>query len=282
MMAWELNRSPLSCSDGPSSSLTRLSWSPNVGDDLVQAGVTALGRAASSSSSRITALSRIDRNPDVITKIGRAAVVEQRQLGLGRDLLAAHDLGVSERDQALAHPDPDAERHRSSAQSSTSRPSASASSLSSSISSSMSSARASMCAASTSIGSGASRFVVVGHVAVLSSHLELELPTTATRAGGKSTATPARPTTSRRRTTARSSSTRSSATPLRAPVCDPTVRSPPTACRPRRVVTVSGTGTNRSLTRQHTRSAAGGDAGNRTRVQGFAGPCLNHSATSPR
>ena len=25
----------------------------------------------------------------------------------------------------------------------------------------------------------------------------------------------------------------------------------------------------------------GGDAGNRTRIQGFAGPCLSHSATSP-
>ncbi len=30
-----------------------------------------------------------------------------------------------------------------------------------------------------------------------------------------------------------------------------------------------------------TRSGAGGDDGNRTHVQGFAGPCLNHSATSP-
>lgn len=29
------------------------------------------------------------------------------------------------------------------------------------------------------------------------------------------------------------------------------------------------------------RSSIGGDAGNRTRIQGFAGPCLNHSATSP-
>ena len=29
------------------------------------------------------------------------------------------------------------------------------------------------------------------------------------------------------------------------------------------------------------RMANGGDAGNRTRIQGFAGPCLSHSATSP-
>ena len=35
------------------------------------------------------------------------------------------------------------------------------------------------------------------------------------------------------------------------------------------------------LTWQYTRSEAGGDDGNRTHVQGFAGPCLNHSATSP-
>ena len=32
---------------------------------------------------------------------------------------------------------------------------------------------------------------------------------------------------------------------------------------------------------QSIHAAAGGDGGNRTRVQGFAGPCLNHSATSP-
>ena len=35
------------------------------------------------------------------------------------------------------------------------------------------------------------------------------------------------------------------------------------------------------LTWDNSRSEAGGDAGNRTRVQGFAGPCLSHSATSP-
>ena len=29
------------------------------------------------------------------------------------------------------------------------------------------------------------------------------------------------------------------------------------------------------------RSGAGGDAGNRTRIHGFAGRCLSHSATSP-
>ena len=31
----------------------------------------------------------------------------------------------------------------------------------------------------------------------------------------------------------------------------------------------------------HRCAVAGGDDGNRTHVQGFAGPCLNHSATSP-
>ena len=31
----------------------------------------------------------------------------------------------------------------------------------------------------------------------------------------------------------------------------------------------------------HDGIALGGDDGNRTHVQGFAGPCLNHSATSP-
>ena len=37
----------------------------------------------------------------------------------------------------------------------------------------------------------------------------------------------------------------------------------------------------RSLTCASIRKAAGGGAGNRTRVEGFAGPCLNHSATPP-
>ena len=32
---------------------------------------------------------------------------------------------------------------------------------------------------------------------------------------------------------------------------------------------------------QNLRKQTGGDDGNRTHVQGFAGPCLNHSATSP-
>src|SRR3546814_6494483 len=35
------------------------------------------------------------------------------------------------------------------------------------------------------------------------------------------------------------------------------------------------------LTWDFTRSGAGGGGGNRTRVQGFAGPCLSHSATPP-
>ena len=35
------------------------------------------------------------------------------------------------------------------------------------------------------------------------------------------------------------------------------------------------------LTWHNTTSEVGGDDGNRTHVQGFAGPCLNHSATSP-
>ena len=37
----------------------------------------------------------------------------------------------------------------------------------------------------------------------------------------------------------------------------------------------------RRLTRHFTWSDSGGGAGNRTRVEGFAGPCLNHSATPP-
>ena len=68
MMAWESKRSPLSCSDGPSSSRTRLIWSPKSVTTRYSRSCE-LGSAASSSSSRITALSRIDRSPDVMRKI---------------------------------------------------------------------------------------------------------------------------------------------------------------------------------------------------------------------
>ena len=70
MMAWELNRRPLSCRDGPSSTFTRLSWSPNAVTTSYRRG-NGVGRAASSSSRRMTALSRIERTPDVITNTGR-------------------------------------------------------------------------------------------------------------------------------------------------------------------------------------------------------------------
>ena len=46
-------------------------------------------------------------------------------------------------------------------------------------------------------------------------------------------------------------------------------------------VRVTGGATKKPLSWNDTRPGAGGDDGNRTHVQGFAGPCLNHSATSP-
>ena len=47
----------------------------------------------------------------------------------------------------------------------------------------------------------------------------------------------------------------------------------------RAVTWTSGAGTESA---HHSRSNCGGGGGNRTRVQGFADPCLSHSATPPR